>query len=240
MREEAQPPMSRRRKSRPPASPPPPPAPAGTSPRGAFAAALALALVGVALSIALARLHVRAHAGESSFCALSDVVNCDRVATSRFSVVLGLPVAVWGAFGYGLTGALAAWGFAGRSRRGATWPAGLLLLVAGVAVAASVALALVSEIAIGALCLLCAASWATSVALLAAAWRACRPPGVVRAVRADLAAARASPAAVAALAAALAAGVAIAVGLYPRYWERPLAAAAPPRSAPVAPSPSPD
>lgn len=224
--------MSRRRKSRPPvAAQPRAAAPADTSHRGGFVAALALSLAGLALSIALVRLHVRAHAGEVSFCALNDVVNCDRVATSRFSVVLGLPVALWGAFGYGLAGALAAWGLAGRSPRGERWPAGLLFLVAAAAVGASVALALVSELAIGAWCLLCAASWVASAALLAAAWRACRPGGVARAVRADLAAARARPGGVAALAGAGVCAVAVAMAAYPRYWERPRVEAPPPRAA---------
>jgi uncharacterized membrane protein/2-hydroxychromene-2-carboxylate isomerase len=216
--------MSRRRKSRP--SPTPAGRPAAPTPRGAFAVALALALAGLALSLLLTRLHARAHAGFASFCALNDVVNCDRVATSRFSVVLGLPVAVWGAFGYALAGTLAAWGLAKRQPRG-SWPSGLLFLVASAAVAASAALALVSEFAIGAWCLLCAGSWAVALALLAAGWRACVPIGVAAAVRADLAAARDRPLGAAALALGGTAVVAAAVALYPRYWEQPKAEGVP-------------
>jgi protein-disulfide isomerase len=96
---------------------------------------------------------------------------------------------------------------------------------AGVAASAvSVALALVSAIAIGAWCLLCAALWTVAVALLAAAWRASRPSGAVAAVRADLAAIRAGPRRPAALALVGLAGTALVAAVYPRYWEgRPAA-----------------
>ncbi len=177
------------------------------------------------MALVLARLHVRAHAGETSFCSISETVNCDKVATSRYSVVLGIPVAVWGAAGYALAAALAGWGLA-RKRPRTSFPAGLLFGVAAVAVAASIALAVVSKVLIGAWCLLCMASWALSAALLVAALRACRPQGAAAALRADLALARARPGRTAG---AIAAGIALVtvVGLaYPAYWARAKAAPA--------------
>lgn len=199
-------------------APAPPP-----SPRGALRAALGLGLVGLTLSIALVRLHAQAHAGVASFCDLSETVSCDRVAISRYSVALGLPVAVWGALGYGLASALAAWGLS-RRRPAPTWPSGLLFAVGAVAATASVALALVSKLAIGAWCLLCAASWAAALALFAAAWRACRPQGAAASIRADLAAVRSRPRRSAALALAGLAATALLAAAYPRYWQgRPAA-----------------
>jgi len=195
-------------------------------PRGALLVALVLGLGGVVLSIALARLHADAHAGVASFCAISDTVNCDKVATSPYSVALGLPVAVWGVFGFGLAAGLAGRGLAGR-RPHAGFPRGLLLLVAAAATAASVALAVVSKTLIGAWCILCAAGWVTSVGLLVAATAACRPAGVASSIRADLRAVRAMPGSTAALALIGLVAVALAVAGYPRYWERrPSAAAA--------------
>jgi protein-disulfide isomerase len=194
--------------------------------RGALLVALVLGLGGVVLSLALARLHADAHAGVASFCAISDTVNCDKVATSPYSVFLGLPVAVWGIFGFGLAAGLAGRGLAGR-RPHAGFPRGLLFLVAAAATAASVALALVSKTLIGAWCILCAAGWVTSVGLLGTAAAACRPAGVASAIRADLRAVRAMPGSTAALALLGLAAVALAVAGYPRYWERrPSAAAA--------------
>jgi len=188
--------------------------------RPALLAAATFAAVGFVLAVVLARQHAQAHAGLVSFCSINEYVNCDRVATSRFSVVLGLPVAVWGMLGYGLALLLALAGLKPGRRREA-WPAGLLVLVAGAATAAAIALALISEVAIGALCLLCAASWLTSFALLVAAWRACRPEGVARAVRGDVAVLRDRPLHTAGLAVAGLAVVLLVAAVFPHYWARP-------------------
>lgn len=206
--------MSRRTPRKAP--PPPPLAPS----RPALAVALVAALAGLALAVALTRLHAQAHAGVASFCAINEAVNCDRVATSRYSIVLGIPVSVWGIFGFVLASALAALGLV-RRRLHPTWPAGLLALVAIVSVAASAALAFVSEFLIGSLCLLCAASWLAAVVLLVAAIRACRPGGGVgKALGADVAALRGRPGiALGAIAVAIAVVAATAMA-YPAYWKR--------------------
>ncbi len=201
-----------------------------TSRRSLWVAA-ALAVAGLVLAGVLAREHAQAHAGIASFCAINDYVNCDRVATSRYSVVLGVPVAVWGALAYGAALALALTGLR-RSRPHESWPAGLLFLLGAAATAVAVVLALVSELLVGALCLLCAASWLVSAGLLAGGWRATRPAGIAAAVRADLAYVRSRLWRSAALVVAAAALVLVARTAYPRYWERKAAAQA--RSAPVA------
>jgi uncharacterized membrane protein/predicted DsbA family dithiol-disulfide isomerase len=198
---------------------PTPPQEAAPAPRGPLLVSLALGLAGVVLSVVLARLHGQAHAGIASFCSISDVVNCDKVATSRYSVLLGLPVAVWGVLGYALAATLAATGLSTRRPRPG-WPSGLLFLFAAAATAASAALALVSEFLIGAWCLLCMGSWAVAVALLAAAWRACRGTGVAASIRADVSVLRASPRWSLAAAGLLVAAIAVLAGVYPRYWQR--------------------
>ena len=181
--------------------------------------AAALAALGFAIAGVLVREHALAHAGIQGFCTLNEFVNCDRVATSRFSVVLGLPIAVWGTFAYGLAFLLAVSGLR-RARPHQTWPAGLLFALGGAATAVAVVLALVSELGIGALCLLCAASWLVSAAVFAAAWPATRPLGPLAALRADLRVLGAHPGRTAGLVLAGAAVVALAAAAYPRYWER--------------------
>jgi protein-disulfide isomerase/uncharacterized membrane protein len=217
-----------RRKTTPPLAPAAPP-------RGPLWAALVLSAAGLGLAVVLTRLHAQAHAGVASFCTVNDVVNCDRVATSPYSVVLGLPVSIWGVIGYALSGGLAAWGLASR-RSAPTWPTGLLVVVAGVAVAASVALALVSELLIGALCILCAASWFIALGLLAAAWRACRPAGALAAIRADLSVVRASPARSAAFALAGLVALGATSAAYPRYWKAAVPSGPGPAAAPTPPA----
>lgn len=205
---------SRSRRQRSPPSPRP-----ISGARVEFSVALALSLAGLIVSALLARLHAQAHGGSASFCALSDSVNCDRVALSRFSVQLGLPIAVWGIFGYALMAGLAASGVA-RRRPESTWPAGLLLLVSAAAAVASIALAVVSKVAIRAWCPLCVVSWLVSFGLLAAALRACRGSGAGGAIREDLAAVRARPFRAGAVVLLLLGGVALTSAAYPRYWER--------------------
>lgn len=204
--------------------------------RNALLVAAALAAAGLVLAAVLLQEHATAHAGGTSFCAISEYVNCDRVAMSRYSVVLGLPVAMWGALGYGLALVLALAGLSPR-RRTRGWPAGLLVAVAAIASAAAVVLALVSHFAIGALCILCTASWLVSFALLAAAWRACRPAGVGATLREDLAVLRARPGQTAAVALAGAALVVLVAAAFPRYWEAPRRPAA--AAAPATPTPGP-
>ncbi len=201
--------------------------------RGALVVSLLLALAGLGIALFLTRLHAQAHAGVASFCAISETVNCDKVATSRYSVALGLPVSVWGAIGDGLMAVLAAWGLR-RRRPHPGWPSGLLFFTAAAALLVSIALALVSKLAIGAWCLLCIASWLTSLALSLAAWWTCRRAGVTAALGVDLLALASHPRSTLAVAlgglALLTAGAAV----YPRYWDRPppspeqAAASAPP------------
>jgi protein-disulfide isomerase len=195
--------------------------------RPALLVAAALAAAGLALSVVLVFEHASAHAGGVSFCAINSYVDCDRVATSPWSVALGLPVAAWGALGYALALLLALAGLApGRRHEG--WPAGLLVLLAAAFAAAAVVLAGISTLAIGALCILCTGSWLVSFALLGAAVRATRPGGVRAAVRADLALVRERKGTAAGLAVAGLALVLLVVAAYPRYWSRPAARAAVP------------
>lgn len=149
-----------------------PDSPPGSPTRRWLWISLALALAGLVLALWLVRLHVEALVGVRHACTVVGTsFDCDRVTTSRYSVFLGLPVALWGVFGYAFAAALAVWGLAPRRAR-ATWPIGLLFLVAAVALAASLVLAAVSKLLIGAWCLYCMASWVVAAALLAVAWRA--------------------------------------------------------------------
>ncbi|BDG09961.1 vitamin K epoxide reductase family protein [Anaeromyxobacter paludicola] len=186
--------------------------------RGPLLVFAVLCLAGLAVAGDLTLIHTRVHASESyrSFCSISEAVNCDSVARSRWSIFLGLPVSVWGLVGYALMGALAATGLS--ARRG--WPSGLLLLLSGAAVGGSVALALVSKLVLHSWCILCMASWTVNLLLFATALVAARRlGGPGSALRQDLSAAwrRRREAALALV--VLAAGVGALWTRYPRYWQ---------------------
>jgi protein-disulfide isomerase/uncharacterized membrane protein len=186
--------------------------------------ALALALVVLGLFVAgdLALIHRRVHTDPSyrSYCAISAEVNCDTVAESRYSVFLGVPVAAWGLLGYAAVGVLALTGLR-RRRLHPGWPAGALVVLATVAVLASVPLALISKLVIRSLCLLCLASWTLNLALLVLAIVLARRTGagLTGAVAADLRALAGRPRVPAGLTLGAVIVLGALIGLYPRYWE---------------------
>jgi uncharacterized membrane protein/protein-disulfide isomerase len=122
--------------------------------RGWIWASLGSSLVGLAASGYLAVLHWKVHnvPGHVSFCAVNDRVNCDTVAMSSYSVVAGLPLAVWGGLYY-----LVILACVGRAWRRADQPRSweLVTVLSHVAVGVSCYLLLLSELVIHSYCLLC-------------------------------------------------------------------------------------
>jgi uncharacterized membrane protein len=124
-------------------------------------APVGLAAAGLLLSLALELLHVRAYSApaSSSFCTLGAHLDCTSVALSRYAVLLGLPLPLWGALGFLALGSAA--------YRRSWW----LLPLAAMAGAVSIALLIVELALVGALCLLCEGVHVVALATLALAWR---------------------------------------------------------------------
>ena len=70
--------------------------------RGWRIAFLVACTVGVCLSADLLRLHINVHTDPTyvSYCAISERVNCDTLALSRYAIFAGLPLSIWGLVGY--------------------------------------------------------------------------------------------------------------------------------------------
>jgi uncharacterized membrane protein len=116
--------------------------------------ALVVALAGAALSVVTLVVHERLarDSGYTSFCNLGGIVNCDAVMGSRYSVLLGVPVAGWGLAAF-VAGVLFALPGAFGRRTGGLADLVLLGLASGsVGFAAVLAVAMAS---IGNVCLLC-------------------------------------------------------------------------------------
>jgi len=122
---------------------------------------VALAALGLVLSLVLEWLHVRAYVDPdaASFCTLGSRVDCTTVALSRHSVMLGLPVPLWGALGFLALGVAAFL----RSR--------LLVLLSALGALVSLGLLGVELVAIGAVCLLCEAVHLLAFVIAALAFR---------------------------------------------------------------------
>jgi uncharacterized membrane protein len=121
-----------------------------------------LAVAGLLLSLVLELMHVRAYLAPASgsFCSIGAHLDCTSVALSRWSVVLGLPLPIWGTLAFLAIG-VAAW-------LGSAWVVPLALAAA----LGSVGLLAIELVAVGALCLLCEAVHALGIALAILAWRA--------------------------------------------------------------------
>jgi protein-disulfide isomerase/uncharacterized membrane protein len=140
------------------------PTPSASDRKGIWWAMLVLSVAGLLISLALARIHFKVHteAGFHSFCGRGSTFNCDDVARSRYAILLGVPTALWGIFGYGLAAAVALWGL--RARRAVLPAACGLLLFAGFA-ALSASLGAISAFRLHALCVLCLATYGINLLL---------------------------------------------------------------------------
>ena len=126
---------------------------------------MALALLGLAVAGYLTALKL----GGSQAFLCRDGSGCDIVQASRYSVLAGVPTAMWGAGIYLAIAVLAA-----MPRTARRWQAAFIL-VSG-AVAFSLYLTYISIFVVGAACPYCLASGGIAVALLVGMiWR--RPPG---------------------------------------------------------------
>lgn len=126
--------------------------------------ALALVLLGLATAVYLSVLHWQVHnlPGHVSFCALSEKINCDTVALSGYSWMLGMPVSAWVVLYYLVYIVLLVWGL--RLRR-PPFPRHLLAIMHGLALGMSAYLALVSELLIEALCIMCMTCYGVNLIL---------------------------------------------------------------------------
>ena len=126
----------------------------GSTGRGLLLAVVLVSLVGLGASIYLSVLHWQVHnqPGHESFCAVSESVNCDTVALSRFSVIFDVPVSTWGILFYLVFITLALWGF---FRREPPFPWGLLWFLNAIAVGFSGFQFLVSKVIIHSFCIMC-------------------------------------------------------------------------------------
>lgn len=116
---------------------------------------IALALLGMAVSAYSLHHHrqVKAQGYSEAACNISQTVNCDDIALSRYSEIANLPLGIYG-FGYfAALVVLASLGL--RAGRSATDHLHAYVALAGIGVATSIALAAISTFVIGKTCLIC-------------------------------------------------------------------------------------
>ena len=131
---------------------------------------LILAIVGLADSIYLSISHYRVYTDIAyrSFCAISKAINCDTVSQSTFSILVSLPVPVWGVVGYVFFLLLASMAASRAANRQRLWP--LLILISLIFSVYSIILAYLSTFVIHSYCIMCIVSYAINFLLLFYTW----------------------------------------------------------------------
>lgn len=129
-----------------------------------------LALSGLTASVYLTVSHYRVYMdiGYSSFCAISKAINCDTISQSRYSIFLGLPVAVWGVIGYTFFLMFLPFASVDQANKRRIWST--LFLLSFFFSLYSVVLALISTYYIRAYCIMCIVTYVVNLLLLYFAW----------------------------------------------------------------------
>jgi len=135
-----------------------------------FGPVMLLSLGGLADSVYLAVSHYRVYTdiGYSSFCALSKSINCDTVSQSPYSILLGVPVPVWGVLGYLVFSLLLGLAWRERRRQKDGWA--LLQSIALLFSLYSLVLAFISTYFVHSYCIMCILSYGINLLLLFYAW----------------------------------------------------------------------
>ena len=144
-----------------------------------FLPVLLLVLLGLADTAYLVLSHYRNYTDTtySSFCALSKAINCDTVSQSPWSVLFGLPVAVWGFFGYLVYGVLLIAARKNIPERITLWN---ILFILGLLYSISaIYFGYISATKIHSYCILCIFSYGISFSLLFYSWIIRRRFGII-------------------------------------------------------------
>jgi len=141
-------------------------------PKRIAVATLVLAILGLAISVVLISVHrnLAATTGYTSFCNVSESVNCDVVLSSDYAYFAGLPIAWWTALTYAgwVVMAIVVLASARASRRRLI--ASVLFAVATWSFGFSLYLAVVSVAVVHAVCLLCSGLYLVNAGLFVTTW----------------------------------------------------------------------
>jgi len=135
-----------------------------------FYTVVLIAIVGLGDAVYLAVSHYRIYTdmGYQSFCAISRALNCDTVSQSSYAILLGVPVSIWGIWGYALFLSLLSLAMPKKALGKRIWT--ILCLVSLSYSLYSLFLAFVSTYRIKSYCIMCILSYAVNLLLLYFTW----------------------------------------------------------------------
>ncbi len=117
-----------------------------------------------ALYLSVSHYRVYTDIGYSSFCAISKSINCDTVSQSSYSILLGMPVPVWGSIGYLFLILLFSFLFHKKNTKKRLWS--LFFCIVSLFSIYSLVLAFISTFYIHSYCLMCIVFYAINLVLM--------------------------------------------------------------------------
>ncbi|MBU1711877.1 MAG: thioredoxin domain-containing protein [Proteobacteria bacterium] len=181
-----------------------------------------LVLAGLSVSFYLSVHHYLVYTDISyeSFCAISKAINCDTVSQSPYSVFLGIPVAVWGVFGYCFCLLLLSFAFHSDAGKKRIWP--LIFSVSSVFSLISIIFVIISNFYIRSYCIMCIASYGINFLLLFYSWLIIRrfgeKEGILKGFKQDIKLILNKKAFSLSLFVPYAAAVVLVLNFFPVYW----------------------
>lgn len=133
-----------------------------------------LALAGLLDSLYLSISHFRVYTdiAYKSFCAISRAINCDTVSQSSYSILLDLPIPIWGILGYTFFVLLLPIAHSNDVGKKRVWH--LLFFISLCFSIYSVILSFISAYIINSYCIMCIVSYVVNLLLLFYTWIICR------------------------------------------------------------------
>ena len=129
---------------------------------------LAAAALSDSVYLSISHFRVYTDIDYQSFCAISRSLNCDTVSQSSFSILLGVPVPVWGIMGYAFFMICVMLARRGDARPCRIWT--WMFVFAAAFSLYSIVLAFISSYYIHSYCIMCIASYAINLLLLFYTW----------------------------------------------------------------------
>lgn len=135
-----------------------------------FITVVALVISGLLISGYLSRSHYLNYTDITyqSFCAISTSINCDTVSQSPYSIIFGVPVAIWGVVGYTFLLGLLIPGWRTRALEARNWA--IIFWMALAFSLVSIGFAAVSTFLIHSYCILCVGIYLVSFFTLWFSW----------------------------------------------------------------------
>jgi uncharacterized membrane protein len=181
-----------------------------------------IALTGFFDSIYLSISHYRVYMdmGYQSFCAISRALNCDTVSQSPYSILLGVPVPVWGILGYAFFLILLLFAWPQSALRKRVWT--LLFLISLGFTVYSLVLAFISTYRIQSYCIMCILSYAVNLLLLYFTWIVrkrfqCEP--ILKAIALDIRYLLNYPRTIIPITSVFGVGAVLMLLYFPAYWQ---------------------